>query len=132
MGLGPRLDLRQSQSLVMTPQWQQAIKLRALSNLELEMFIAEALEANPLLDLGDAPGDPPDLPDEAPSLSATAEPTSDELIQQGHGEADAPLDIDPTALDRDRDTGDGMAMEMGSGSGAAQGSGEEGPGIDER
>ena len=53
MALGPRLDLRQSQSLVMTPQLQQAIRLLALSNLELEMFIGEALEANPLLELGE-------------------------------------------------------------------------------
>ena len=53
MALGPRLDLRQSQSLVMTPQLQQAIKLLALSNLELEAFIGEALEANPLLDIVD-------------------------------------------------------------------------------
>ena len=51
MALGPRLDLRQSQSLVMTPQLQQAIKLLALSNLEIETFIGEALEANPLLDI---------------------------------------------------------------------------------
>ena len=50
MALGPRLDLRQSQSLVMTPQLQQAIKLLALSNLEVETFIGEALAANPLLD----------------------------------------------------------------------------------
>src|ERR1700754_824490 len=50
MGLGPRLDLRQSQSLVMTPQLQQAIKLLALSNLEIETFIAEELEKNPLLE----------------------------------------------------------------------------------
>ena len=47
MGLGPRLDLRQSQSLVMTPQLQQAIKLLALSNLELETVIAEAVADNP-------------------------------------------------------------------------------------
>ena len=38
-----RLDLRQTQSLVMTPQLQQAIRLLALSNLELESFIAEAV-----------------------------------------------------------------------------------------
>ena len=44
MALAPRLDLRQSQSLVMTPQLQQAIKLLALSNLELEAYLAEALE----------------------------------------------------------------------------------------
>jgi len=50
MALGPRLDLRQSQSLVMTPQLQQAIKLLALSNLEIETFIAEELEKNPLLE----------------------------------------------------------------------------------
>ena len=36
MALGPRLDLRQSQTLAMTPQLQQAIKLLALSNLEIE------------------------------------------------------------------------------------------------
>ena len=48
MALTPRLDLRQTQSLVMTPQLQQAIKLLALSSLEIESFIAEELERNPL------------------------------------------------------------------------------------
>ena len=52
MSIGPRLDLRQSQSLVMTPQLQQAIRLLALSNLEVESFIAEEIERNPLLDTG--------------------------------------------------------------------------------
>ncbi len=47
--IGPRLDLRQSQSLVMTPQLQQAIKLLALSNLEVETFLTDAMERNPLL-----------------------------------------------------------------------------------
>ncbi|WP_126172146.1 RNA polymerase factor sigma-54 [Altericroceibacterium xinjiangense] len=63
MALAPRLDLRQTQSLAMTPQLQQAIKLLALSNLEIEGFIGEALEANPLLDAGEsaaiAPPEPP-------------------------------------------------------------------------
>jgi RNA polymerase sigma-54 factor len=59
MALGPRLDIRQSQSLVMTPQLQQAIKLLALSNLEVETFIGEALDANPLLEIGEtAPAAP--------------------------------------------------------------------------
>ena len=53
MALGPRLDLRQTQSLVMTPQLQQAIKLLALSNLEIETFVAEALDSNPLLEIGE-------------------------------------------------------------------------------
>ena len=79
MALGPRLDLRQSQSLVMTPQLQQAIKLLAASNLEIENFIGEALESNPLLEAGTvssedtgAPAEPDDIPRE--------EFTSDQLI----------------------------------------------------
>ncbi len=50
MVLGPRLDMRQAQSLVMTPQLQQAIKLLQLSNLELTAFIDMELERNPLLE----------------------------------------------------------------------------------
>ena len=53
MALGPRLDLRQSQTLAMTPQLQQAIKLLALSNLEIEAFLGDALENNPLLEAGE-------------------------------------------------------------------------------
>ncbi len=45
-----RLDLRQSQQLVMTPQLQQAIKLLQLNNLELSEFIEEELAKNPLLE----------------------------------------------------------------------------------
>jgi RNA polymerase sigma-54 factor len=65
MNLGPRLDLRQSQSLVMTPQLQQAIRLLALSNLEVESFIAEEIERNPLLESGgveDEPAREPAMP----------------------------------------------------------------------
>ena len=50
MALVPRLDQSQSQSLVMTPQLQQAIKLLQMSNMELSEFIAEELEQNPMLD----------------------------------------------------------------------------------
>ncbi len=39
MALGPRLDLRQSQALVMTPQLQQAIKLLQMNNLELNLYV---------------------------------------------------------------------------------------------
>src|ERR1700722_16436056 len=48
-----RLDLRQSQTLVMTPQLQQAIKLLQLNNLEIADFIAQEMQQNPLLDEGD-------------------------------------------------------------------------------
>jgi len=53
MVLTPRLDQRQSQSLVMTPQLQQAIKLLQMSNLELAGYIEQELESNPLLERDD-------------------------------------------------------------------------------
>ena len=49
MSLKQRLDLRQGQGLVITPQLQQAIKLLTLSNLELEAVIEAEIERNPLL-----------------------------------------------------------------------------------
>ena len=50
MALTPRLVQRQSQSLVMTPQLQQAIKLLQLSNMELAEYIEQELEKNPMLE----------------------------------------------------------------------------------
>jgi RNA polymerase sigma-54 factor len=50
LALSPRLELRQGQSLVMTPQLQQAIKLLQMSNLELQAFVESELEKNPLLE----------------------------------------------------------------------------------
>jgi len=52
MSLVQRLDLRQAQTLVMTPQLQQAIKLLQLSNLEIGEFVAQEMQQNPLLDEG--------------------------------------------------------------------------------
>jgi len=58
MAMSPKLELRQGQTLVMTPQLQQAIKLLQLSNLELTAFVQQELERNPLLEQGqDAPID---------------------------------------------------------------------------
>lgn len=96
MALGPRLDLRQTQSLVMTPQLQQAIKLLALSNLEIETFVGEALESNPLLEMGevrreageDAPAEPKEH-DSAPDM-----------------DGDSALDIADHALDPEAAPGD--------------------------
>jgi RNA polymerase sigma-54 factor len=50
MAMTPRLELRQGQALVMTPQLQQAIKLLQLSNIELTEFVEAELERNPLLE----------------------------------------------------------------------------------
>ncbi len=101
MALGPRLDLRQSQSLVMTPQLQQAIRLLALSNLEVESFIAEEIERNPLLESAggeaaeteraDAPeADEPGFEGE----DGPEAPEVDQLVRTGDATSDAPLDVD--------------------------------------
>jgi RNA polymerase sigma-54 factor len=101
MALGPRLDLRQSQSLVMTPQLQQAIKLLALSNLELEAYLAEALEGNPLLDTASADSDgsagDPDLTPggDAPAAEA-ASLDADQALSADGGTAND-LDVDLAA-----------------------------------
>jgi len=50
MSLAPRMEFRQTQSLVMTPQLMQAIKLLQLSNLELVAYVEAELERNPLLE----------------------------------------------------------------------------------
>jgi RNA polymerase sigma-54 factor len=72
MALTQRLQLRQSQALVMTPQLMQAIKLLQLSNLDLVAYVEAELERNPLLDSGvenEAPAAPEDAqsPGEPPA-----------------------------------------------------------------
>ncbi len=63
MAITPKLELKQSQSLLMTPQLRQAINLLQLSNLELSELIEEELIANPLLQKEDAStGDNAELP----------------------------------------------------------------------
>jgi RNA polymerase sigma-54 factor len=56
MALGPRLEFRQSQALVMTPQLMQAIKLLQLSSLDLAAYVEAELEKNPLLERGNDAG----------------------------------------------------------------------------
>lgn len=91
MALGPRLELRQSQSLVMTPQLQQAIRLLACSNLEIEGFIAEEVERNPLLDAGST--DDVATPEREPATSDGAPDGADAMIDGG-GSAGESLDVD--------------------------------------
>jgi RNA polymerase sigma-54 factor len=93
MGLGQRLDLRQTQSLVMTPQLQQAIKLLQLSNLELGAFVEGELERNPLLEREEeAAGREPAARDEGPGALDLAAP--DAIV----GRDEAPLDTDFSAV----------------------------------
>ncbi|AZO73784.1 MULTISPECIES: RNA polymerase factor sigma-54 [unclassified Mesorhizobium] len=70
MALAAKLQLRQSQSLVMTPQLMQSIRLLQLTHVELERFIDEEIERNPLLERAepqdDASGDQPQKNEAAP------------------------------------------------------------------
>ncbi len=50
MALSAKIEMRQGQQLVMTPQLQQAIKLLQFSNMELTAFVEAELERNPLLE----------------------------------------------------------------------------------
>ena len=98
MALSARLEIRQGQGLVITPQLQQAIKLLQMSNIEVEAFVEAELERNPLLqrEEGEAPAD--DAREEA--APAVAEHVAD---------AEARADLDTThdeASPGERATGD--------------------------
>ncbi len=71
MALSPRLELRQSQTLVMTPQLQQAIKLLQLNNLDLSAYVETQLLENPLLErAGEERREDGDSPPEAAAETA--------------------------------------------------------------
>ena len=99
MAVGPRLEIRQGQSLVMTPQLQQAIKLLQLSNLDLSAYVEEELEKNPLLERdegveapvpGEREGEPPGPAEAEPALLETDRRLADDSPLEMAGEA--PLD----------------------------------------
>jgi RNA polymerase sigma-54 factor len=129
MGLGPRLDLRQSQSLVMTPQLQQAIRLLALSNLEVESFIAEELERNPLLETGGGEEDGGE-PAEAPAPEADEAATADAAMLGGGGGGEPALDIDLNDENLHQDSASDRGLDGGLGLDGIGGGGSEGEGPD--
>lgn len=84
-----KLNLQQSQHLVMTPQLQQAIKLLQLSNVELGEFIEEELEKNPLLEKDD--GEEAQGNESADEATPAAEEGKDEIeaaFESGAGDFD--------------------------------------------
>src|ERR1700730_13656276 len=76
MALVTKLEVRQGQQLVMTPQLQQAIRLLQLSNVELSSFVESELESNPLLERDEAVRD---------DHARAAEPRRGENGQNAHG-----------------------------------------------
>ena len=97
MALSPRLEFRQSQLLVMTPQLMQAIKLLQLSNLDLVSYVEAELERNPLLERAaeadrGAPDDPSD--NEPPNRQENDQDWLDTQLDGGLAEVEAKLDTD--------------------------------------
>ena len=85
MALTQRLQMRQSQALVMTPQLMQAIKLLQLSNLDLAAYVEGELEKNPLLER--AAEDEPGVVEGAPE-AADAEFGGGDSRRQADGPSD--------------------------------------------
>lgn len=76
--LSAKLELRQSQSLVITPQLQQAIKLLQLSNLELQSFLEHEIEQNPLIEWDErGSGDDPQGASAKEEIPNSEEPVSE-------------------------------------------------------
>lgn len=86
IGFSQRLELRQSQALVMTPQLQQAIKMLQLSNLELAEFVDSEIEQNPLLEHGERE------PETAPLALSEA------IVEEANGAPTALADVLPAGL----------------------------------
>ena len=117
MALGPRLDLRQSQSLVMTPQLRQAIKLLQFNNIEAAAFVEEELERNPMLERDERSDEP--SPERA-ALDQYASPVSEtadsaERVQADNlpGDGADPLDAVHAETYDAGGASDGMRLDSG-------------------
>jgi len=123
MAMGPRLDLRQSQSLVMTPQLRQAIKLLQFSNLEVAAFVEEELERNPLLERDERAEveiERPALDQLAPTHLSDAADAADILRDGTIAEGTGPLDAEHGETYDPGGAGDGFST---GGPGGATGGG---------
>ena len=118
MALSAKLELRQGQQLVMTPQLQQAIRLLQLSNLELTEFVDSELERNPLLERDDTAHTKPaeEEPVERADESASDERWLD--LREPVNDHTGGLDVDFGNVFQEPGTG-----EPGSAPGAASGLG---------
>jgi RNA polymerase sigma-54 factor len=106
MALVPKLELRQGQQLVMTPQLQQAIRLLQLSNVELCTFVEAEVERNPLLERDEVAPEP-SADTQTPRVESAGEGDNDWVA----GEGPSPANV--------------AAREEGETNGAAQTNGAE-------
>ncbi|MGI9426225.1 MAG: RNA polymerase factor sigma-54 [Hyphomicrobiaceae bacterium] len=96
MAFSAKLELRQGQQLVMTPQLQQAIKLLQLSNIELTAFVDAELERNPLLEReeSDELASAQPLEDGQPTAASGSDGDDDWLDLKDTNAASTDLDTD--------------------------------------
>lgn len=92
MSAGPKLELRQGQSLVMTQQLQQSIKLLQCNALELREFVEQELEKNPFLQEGESE-------EGAPAEAAPVTSADDEPREADFSDDSLPQHIDDTGWD---------------------------------
>ncbi|MDJ1158784.1 RNA polymerase factor sigma-54 [Chelatococcus sp. SYSU_G07232] len=149
MALSHRLELRQGQSLVMTPQLLQAIKLLQFSHVELVAYVEAELERNPLLERAEAEGEAPatDAAGEAEAFDPATGPdagdertwfsqeleTSRDAIESGLGTAldNVFQDEAPHRTEAARPAEDLLPVSSSLWSGATAGSfDDEGPGFE--
>ncbi|KKB11511.1 RNA polymerase sigma54 factor [Devosia geojensis] len=118
MALSPRLEVRQAQSLTLTPQLMQSIRLLQLSHLELNGFVEAELLRNPLLEREDGADGEPAEPVERPAETGAVEDTvthgeriqSAEAIAEGYDTA-----VENVFPDARTDAGSGLARGLGFG-----------------
>jgi RNA polymerase sigma-54 factor len=111
MAITPKLELRQGQSLVMTPQLQQAIKLLQFSSLEIAAYVEQELERNPLLeraDGGESGGETrEDTPEAEGAALDGAASVQDATTDSALRDSGSGLDADFEAVFPDAAPGDG-------------------------
>jgi RNA polymerase sigma-54 factor len=128
MQIGQRLELKQSQQLVMTPQLQQAIKLLQMSSLDIQDFVAAEVEKNPILTLDDGSSSTENA-GEVPRREAVDR----EIGQNDPGRAAEGFDTGAENLSGGGDRmGQGGEPAFGPSSGRLVGDGDGLPGIEER
>src|ERR1700689_1318340 len=135
MALSIKLAMRQGQTMVLTPQLLQAIKLLQMPNLELTQFIENELASNPLLERAEEREDPnPEPQDGAGVADAPAEPGDwgGEALETDAGglaanlgtEVDNAFDSDRTAPALKAAPADGLSAHAWTGLGVGADAGE--------
>jgi RNA polymerase sigma-54 factor len=125
MALSTKLELRQGQQLVMTPQLQQAIRLLQLSNIELMQYVETELERNPLLEQDESTENATRSESENGEFAKPEEPAAQPAQEENWLDLGKPVADVESTYDTDYDNvyPDAVPAESGSGGGGDNSSG---------